>query len=92
MGNYRPQLEQEDMIDIVFAGPIPNHIRNKAFFVLDHHTAQKGWRKIHSLGRYFSFRLNRNYRIIRTADGNFIVCNHDLYEKKIKTIKRKGIK
>lgn len=80
------------MIDILFAGPIPVHIRKKAFFVLEENHIDAGWRKVSGLKKHFSYRLNRNYRIIKGGNENAIVCNHDLYEKKIKGIKRGEIK
>lgn len=76
------------MIELIFAGPVPERLKEKAFLTV-HSSYATGWKKIAGLQSYFSFRLNNNYRILRSENGRVLVCNHDIYEKKIRLI-RKG--
>lgn len=81
------------MNEILFAGSIPNHIKNKAFLILDDNQnfLKDGWKKIRGLKTYFSYRLNKKYRILRQKKGGVLICNHSLYEKEIKNLKQRGI-
>ncbi len=78
------------MIDIQYVDDIPDKLKMKARRMLN--LIQIGnfrWKKLKSLPKYLAFRLNPNYRILLSDAGLALVCNHDTYARKIKTLKRK---
>lgn len=78
------------MNELIFAGQIPDKLKLKAHSIVSNPALRvgHGWKKISGLRDWFSYRLNDNYRLMRTHSGPFLACNHDLYERKIKTLKR----
>lgn len=78
------------MNELIFAGQIPDKLKQKAFLVVSNPALRvgNGWKKINGLRDWFSCRLNDNYRLMRTFGGPYLVCNHDVYERKNKTLKR----
>ncbi len=80
------------MSELIFAGQVPTNIKEKAMVLMASekvHCSSR-WKKIRGLHRYFSMRINNNYRVLSTGDSLPIVCNHDVYERKIKTLKRRA--
>ena len=78
------------MIELNFAGPIPDNVKNRALTVVSSRILRTGtgWKKGSGLKYWYSFRLNSNYRVLRSIEGSIFVSNHDLYEKKIKKLKK----
>jgi hypothetical protein len=70
-------------------GAVPKRIMKKADIIVSSHNLciGNGWKKITGLQGWFSYRLNNNYRLLRSSDGYQIVCNHDIYQKKIQRLK-----
>ena len=79
------------MIDVVYAGQVPSNIREKVTALITSGLVEDtpGWKKIRSLRKSFSFKLSRNYRILCWGGAPLFVCNHDIYERKIRNL-RKG--
>jgi hypothetical protein len=71
---------------LVFIGAVPERIMKKAESIVSSHglCVGDGWRKITSLQGWYSYRLNKNYRLLRSINGYEAVCNHDNYQKKIR--------
>ena len=82
------------MIEIFFAGRIPDNIRCKAELIIHGNVLGIGcgWKKISGLKGQLSYRLNRNYRAIAIKNGQVFVSNHDTYIKKIKYLKKAEVK
>lgn len=72
-----------------WVGSIPSRIAIKAKAVMAFPPPNgSGWKKISSSKNCFSFRLNNKFRVLCWRGRDFIVCDHDTYERKIKTIRK----
>lgn len=80
------------MHHLIYSGKVPSNIKVKATTLIESSTVifDSGWKKIRGLHEYYSFRLSRNYRALGKVNSPILVCNHDVYEKKMKTLKKGG--
>ncbi len=78
------------MIDIKFAGSIPDSIREKAYEIVKEFALQigNGWKKVQGLKNHFSFRLRDGFRILLGRNGHCYVYSHQKYEKRIRILKK----
>ena len=71
---------------------VPQRLLNKAVEIicLFLNSIRKGWKPLIGLKNvWYSFELNKNYRLLTDGNTFFIGC-HDAYENKIKNLKRFG--
>lgn len=69
-------------------GAIPAHLVSKAQIAINSTPSiGDGWKKLTGLKDCFTFRLNNNYRVLCWRKREYIVCDHDTYEKKIKLLR-----
>lgn len=74
----------------VWIGAIPPHIISKAKSAIKSPLIiGNGWKKLNGIQNCLAFRLNNNYRVLCWQRNEFIVCDHDTYEKKIKILRSK---
>jgi len=75
-----------EMPELIAFGPVPTRILRKARKVLksDQLRQGEGWKKIHRICGWYSYRLSIKYRLLRTFDGPSYVCKHEIYEKQIR--------
>ena len=78
------------MSKLLFTAHVPENLKAKAHEISESEDFRIGcgWKKIAGLKDWFSYRLNNNYRLLKDYDGSCIVCNHDVYQKKIRSLKR----
>lgn len=78
------------MTESIFAGQIPKRLQKKAEVLLKNHKKYHyyGWRKVVGLKKWFSYKLNDNYRILHQQGGIYFISNHDKYIKKIRAIRK----
>jgi len=79
------------MREMTVLGKCPNWVLIKAKFLIDtFNPIHKMSKKLTGVKKHYSIRISTNYRVLLTGTGDFFVCTHNHYDKKIKNIKRKG--
>lgn len=73
-------------------GAAPQHIRQKARAVLEGSEClpNAGWKKIKRVRRCYSFKLGKGFRLLWRLGEPVVLCDHDQYVRKIKSMHPRG--
>lgn len=79
------------MKEIIRLSNVPQKIIGKVNMIL-HYQQTRGfkWKKLSGLSKYFSYKVNDNYRILSSKNGAMFVGDHNSYMIKIKNLKKSG--
>ena len=79
------------MKEMTVLGKCPTWVLKKAKSLVEAaNPTNKISKKLTGVKKYYSVRISTNYRVLLSDTGDFFVCTHNRYDKKIRNIKRNG--